>query len=140
MADCHLEAVIESMVIKIRPRRIWVILYASGCACLGSWAQNHSTCVDEDFAVPGLNSASLMAAMASLQEAGVCKTSKKDKPTGWFLQQFLKLEFAASHPEIADYVLLWDSDMLALEEVELFLHGSNKSLLPLGGSHGGLGG
>ncbi|MBW4645209.1 MAG: hypothetical protein KME23_19820 [Goleter apudmare HA4340-LM2] len=38
---------------------------------------------------------------------------------GWYFQQFLKMS-VCSHPEIADYYLIWDSDTILLKSIAFF--------------------
>lgn len=66
--------------------------------------------LDEDKLVEGLSFGSLKRLLARV---------KSVTPTGWLLQQFLKMGFARS-PYAGDFYLSWDADTLPLSKIEFF--------------------
>lgn len=132
--DCYHELALEALLTHLNPRKIFVITKDGQCEKLNSFhfPQEKVSCLDEGSAVPGLSLDEVSKGFSTLERKGICNPARYDKPPGWFLQQFLKLGFPTTNPEISDYFLVWDADMIITDSYD-YHDDQGRVVYPVGG-------
>jgi hypothetical protein len=90
-------------------KSLHVIAPANDCDQIRARLGNRAAVISEDEFIPGMTPAELR------------KLARPHFPAaaGWYLQQFLKLQFAFQDPG-DDYYLIWDADTVPLRKLEFF--------------------
>ncbi|CAD7699722.1 unnamed protein product [Ostreobium quekettii] len=121
---CVSKRAVESLNTYLRPRRIIIVTTsAEACTVFVTFAKNVQ-CVEEGSILPGVSKETvgeyLEARYKSVDENSEFHGRLL---AGWYLQQFLKLgaaEYMPVEPELSQYFLVWDLDMMLLRPLSLF--------------------
>jgi len=126
-ADCVLEAAVKGVRRYIQTAEFYFVMPEHECAVLPLIdAYKGIHCLSEDSIIPGIT---FQEVNVMFQEMYSGKTQTPfgygaHTLTGWYLQQFLKLGFAAHYPKKSEYTLVWDADMIPIRPMHFFFrHG-----------------
>lgn len=128
--DCVSQYSIQKLQEHVKHRKIYFITKPRICENTKDELPEGVECVSEDEAVPGLSRKAMKTAFSKMDRFYRSKLAGR---TGWFLQQFLKLAYPLSNPDISEDFLAIDSDLFATRNLTLY-----KDRLPVlksGGHH-----
>lgn len=134
--DCIAKFSIQQLQKHVPHRKLYFISKGEICAD-PFFAERHEespnniVCIDEDKAVEGLSFSVIKNTLTQLDEK---YKSELVPRTGWYLQQFLKLVYPLSNPDISDDFLVFDADMFPTKP--LTLYHDNKPAVKSGGTPG----
>ncbi|KAG2489521.1 hypothetical protein HYH03_011972 [Edaphochlamys debaryana] len=120
--SCVTRTAIQQLNLYLRPRTIHVITTnEEKCAIYRSFAPN-IVCHLQDEVLEGLTVDAVGRYLKQDLGLDQHKQFKGRELEGWYMQQFLKLATAQALPELSQYYLVWDLDMLLLSPIQLLWH------------------
>ncbi|CAD7697958.1 unnamed protein product [Ostreobium quekettii] len=120
---CVAKQAVQSLNRYLGPRRIIIITTTTdACAVFMTFAKNVQ-CVQEATILPGVSKETVGKYLEARYNVDENKEFYGRLLAGWYLQQFLKLgtaEYLSVKPELSQYYVVWDLDMILLRPLSLF--------------------